>query len=348
MLRLLVIASIVLVTACTSTLQSVGRQEQPPRGYRTISYALPETHVQIDIVGAEGQRRLANPMVLALQSERAFTLQYLAGSGSSDTIDIETQGGLLSSVEINREDQTADVIESLATALRSALSGLPSTAGESEENADGSGVTAPPFVAQMAFNPEAGLPDLSSYGLALSLAGHCSNIDETPRRRDAIYYARLTPRLLTVSRIGPDGARVPIQVIPYSTANCGLGAFEIGQFNWVESNVELTFAGGALTDVHIEKPSEAAALASVPIVVVDNVLGVARDLLTVRIERISSRSDILNAERDNYRAQIEAIEAYEDMIEALTRLRANAPAPAGAATNPPPPVSAFDNPGARN
>jgi hypothetical protein len=175
------------------------------------------------------------------------------------------------------------------------------------------------------FNPDdpASLQSLNTqlqrFGLSLSAVGACpamTGLTPPAQPGNVVYYARRVPRLLRVSR----GTNV-IGVIEYETTNCGAGVFDIGDFDWVDSELSLTFAEGVLTEVKVKKPSATEEIVSVPLVVADNILGIAEDLLTVRIQRISSESDLVDAQAKYLTAQATLLQRERELVEAIEQTR---------------------------
>jgi hypothetical protein len=57
--------------------------------------------------------------------------------------------------------------------------------------------------------------------------------------------------------------------------------------------------------------------------VADNILGIARDLLTVRVQTINSEAAVLGAQKSKYEAQADALRAYEALVQQVDQARAN-------------------------
>lgn len=276
-----------------------------------------------------------------------YTVNYQPSRFSNDDVDIEFADQLLKSVTVATDDQSGKALINFAEAaarIARLSQGLTTTPGGNGTPGGNDRVHKAPdqLVAQLTFDPT----DPESVKRAQHRLGRFVNLRVHPAPRPitqffacnhALCYRPLTT--VTVSFEEPHSGNITDFIVQVPDPH-QIEGIDLERSAFVKRDTVLTFANGSLQKIDMNKPSEVAAAALLPIQVVDAVFtgigGAVQGLLGLQQSELSASVELLNAQA----AYLTALSDYRKSVDALgPNSGANifAPLPAAAATPAPQP-----------
>ena len=265
-----------------------------------------------------------------------YQLRSEMSAYSSNTLTVETDPiGFLKSVEVNAKDETAAVIGQLAELAKAGASasvalpsffkasfirfadvGIPAVSSDTT-----GGYPEVAFTATLDFS-RSQIDDVAAFESQLNaIAGRY-----TPPLRFGLQVTR--PDLSKIDSVSNDGSRSRMcsvgvcyrPLLPYGLAlvakhdankepttlaphswillpnDSPLLSIDLHRTAFVERKGKLTFTEGVLTKVEVTKPSEALAVATLPVTVLKTLVSIPGELLTLRINQTTSEKSLLDAQ----------------------------------------------------
>lgn len=270
-------------------------------------YFLPSGKIHIQVLKGDSDYALKFvETILVPDHSEVFLLDYKNSAVSDDTLTIKlTPDGLLSKVETKAADKTGEIIIKLAEVGKEVAKAAAyvSSVGEKPEvirdlTFSSSDVNA--INAELAKIPGANLQinldPLAS--LASTITGESKGICFRPQTPFKLGFVKNNELIEQRILLLPD--RAPRVCMPLERAP------------FVSKVTNLSFEKGILTEVHIEKPSEALAFMEIP-------LSIAKMLASLPAELLQLKINYSNREKELATAQKAELEAKQALLEYLKK-----------------------------
>ena len=284
------------------------------------TYSLPRRYLAFNIKGdMETLRsstelaieRVAAEDIIAPDPSEGFRyeINYVPSRLSRDEVDFQMDNQILKSVTVSTTDESAAALINLAEAL-----GRVRRLGQGLGVELPAGPAATKKVGQLSLDPT----DPKSVALAQNLLRGKMEMHVSPKPRPvtrlpacdhAICYRPLVSVTLTFRDIRTGNVTQHTVSVPDPHQISGV---DIERSSFVERKTIYTFADGTLTTVDLNKPSEVAAAALLPIQVVDAVFkginGAVQSLLGLQQNELTAQAELLTAQAEFLRA----LDSYQD------------------------------------
>ncbi|NRB04676.1 MAG: hypothetical protein HRU30_15595 [Rhodobacteraceae bacterium] len=299
------------------------------------SYSLPRRYLTFKILGDHRHFNLSEHFAVTQATPAAelvpdpsagfrFDVNYAPSRFSRDNVTVEMADQMLSTVTIATSDATDDVLVNFAQAaaqiarLSSGLTTAPRTNSTFDTpGASSSTSKIEKVVAQLSFDPT----DVASVNRAKKRLGHKMNLRITPAPRAvtrfpdcefALCYRPLTTVLVSFEEPHSGNSTDFLVKVPDPHQIAGI---DLERSAFVDRTTTLTFSGGTLQKIDMEKPSELAEAALLPVKIIDAVFtGVGNavtGLLGVQKNELDGSANLLKAQAE----YLDALVAYRKTLE---------------------------------
>jgi hypothetical protein len=272
-------------------------------------YFLPKTLLHVRILATDSDvavdyfdegKTVALERSLVPDTDQFYTLDYHRSALSEDALNISVgTNGLLKKVESSTEDKSGAIIIKMVEIAKEVAKAASMPAGTATK------------VGDYVFDPEdvdalnARLRnDFGSGAIRIDITPRVTKSDTSRACDDGLCFRPLRPYVVTIVKNGLP-FRTQTVLIPNGAPVLSL---PIHRAAFVKNITNATFDDGILTEVHIEKPSEALAFMEIPLAIAKAVTSVPTELLQLKIDYSSKEKDLAEAEKARLDAMRSLIE----------------------------------------
>lgn len=359
------IAALLLLTCCTSNslVESVHIQGGDAAVQTGQHYFLPKSVIKVSVWGVSpknGKWRtdeekassfavIEGDPVVVPDTRYLMRIDNKFSSSSSDIVQIDTDAnGLLTKVDASSDDQTGKIFVNLAKIAKGILQvGAAFGAGAKAETGgvlrrdtlvidplsdEGRAAFArirDDYGVHLAIRPLSNCPDV------VPLTAQTCAFTETCRRQGVCFRPQL-PYVLVIDKAGvrrKKGAGSEVVKVGrleetlLLTNEAPIFCYPVLRTQFVKRATTLTFTDGILTSARTEKPSQALALATIPIDILKEIVSIPASLLTLRSEVNQKTREVADQELAALKA-LEELRRYTAELQAARAAAAAPPAPA--------------------